>query len=187
MGVDYQEEWMPGVFSHQLNAAHRVVANFEHQPGIGGIVGHGLALREAADGFHGSFKIHDTPAGETALILLREKVAELVSLEARPKKNTRSVGGVIQRVKADLLAIAFTRFGAYSGARVLALRDQATTLDEELLPVAMDPDLVERCRRLGLSLPQRYEAHPAETDTPPDGGTSGDGTRPAESESTSEG
>jgi HK97 family phage prohead protease len=180
-GVEYQEEWLPGVFSHQVNAANRVVANFEHQPGIAGIVGHGVALREANDGFYGSFKIHETAAGDTALILLREKVVEQVSLEARPVKNIRGAGGVVQRVKANLHALAFTRFGAYSGARVLALREeQETTFDEELIPVAIDPELIERCRRLGIKVPQRYEAHPAETDTPAQSGTSADGTRQAE-------
>src|SRR5574337_1803208 len=28
-GEWYEEEWMPGVFDHQLNAAHRLLANFE--------------------------------------------------------------------------------------------------------------------------------------------------------------
>ena len=45
--LEYDEEWMPGVFDHQLNAANRVLANFEHQQGIGGVVGHGL---DAASG-----------------------------------------------------------------------------------------------------------------------------------------
>lgn len=177
-GVEYQEEWLPGVFSHQVNAANRVVANFEHQPGIAGIVGHGVALRETPDGFHGSFTLHETPAGETALILLREKVVEQVSLEAMPVKNVRSSGGVIQRAKANLRAIAFTRFGAYSGARVLALREESEQIiDAALLPVDMDPDLVERCRQAGMTLPQRYEAHPDEDGHPRETGTPGDGTR----------
>lgn len=159
-GVNYQEEWLPGVFSHQVSAANRVLANFEHQPGIGGIVGHGLALREAADGFHGSFKIHDTPDGDKALLLLREKVVEGVSLEAVPVKNIKAAGGLVQRAKANLRAIAFTRFGAYEGARVLALREEdeqeSMTFDAELLPADMDPELVARCRALGVKLPERY-------------------------------
>ena len=39
-GPLYEEQWMPGVFAHQVNAANRVLANFEHQSGIGGVVGH---------------------------------------------------------------------------------------------------------------------------------------------------
>jgi len=180
-GVEYREEWLPGVFDHQVNAANRVLANFEHQPGIAGIVGHGIALREAADGFHGSFKIHETPDGDKALLLLREKVVEGVSLEAQPVKNVRSSTGVLQRAKANLLAIAFTRFGAYEGARVLALRQEdgaaATTFDEALLPVDMHPDLVERCRQAGMELPQRYQAHPDGTGTSAAADTPGSGTR----------
>lgn len=178
-GVEYQEEWLPGVFAHQVNAANRVLANFEHEEGIAGIVGKGVALREASDGFYGSFKLLDTPAGDTMLELLREDNAAVdgVSLEAFPVKNIKS-GSVIQRAKANLRGIAFTRFAAFKGAKVLALREEReTTIDADLLPVDIDSELVERCRRLGISLPQRYEAHPDVTDTPAESGTSGDGTR----------
>ena len=179
-GVVYSEEWLPGVFDHQLNAAHRVHANVEHEQGISGKVGHGLTLRSAPDGFYGTFRLLDTPAGETARQLIHAGSLDGVSLEARPVKNIRGADGVVKRVKAHLHAIAFTRFAAYSGARVLALREEAeTTLDEALLPVEPDPEMIERCRRLGIKLPQRYqEAHPDEADTPAETGTSEDGTRP---------
>lgn len=172
-GVPYKEEFVSGVFSHQVNAANRVLANFEHQPGLGGVVGHGLALREGPDGFYGSFRIHETPDGDKALTLIREKVLEGVSVEARPVRSERSPAGVVRRVKAHMFAIAFTRFGAYENARVLALREEANLIvDEEILPVEMDPELIERCRRLGITIPQRYQTHPAPTDTPADAGTS---------------
>jgi hypothetical protein len=41
----------------------------------------------------------------------------------------------------------------------------------------MDAETVERCRRLGVELPERYQAHPDETDTPALTGTSESGTR----------
>lgn len=183
-GVAYREEWLPGVFAHQVNAAHRVFANFEHQTGVINIVGKGLTLREAADGFHGSFQLLNTPAGDTMLELMSgdQPAVDGVSLEARPVKNVKSATGVLQRAKANLYAIAFTRFSAYAGARVLALRDeddpeQSTTFDEALLPVVIDPELVERCRRLGIALPESMKAHPAQDTPPDDGGTSEDGTR----------
>lgn len=183
-GVDYQEEWLPGVFDHQVTAANRVLANVEHQTGIAGIVGHGIALRGAGDGFHGSFKMHETPDGDKALLLIREGVLSGVSLEAIPVKNIKS-GTVIQRAKAHLRGIAFTRFGAYTGAKVLALREEATTVDAEYMPVDMDVELVERCRRLGIKLPQRYEAHPEDSGTPAEAGTPEDGTRPTDANHTS--
>jgi hypothetical protein len=48
-------------------------------------------------------------------------------------------------------------------------------MDEELLPIPTDPALMERCKALGLKLPERM-AHP-DTNTPDDSGTL-DGTRP---------
>lgn len=175
----YEEQWMPGVFDHQLNAANRIHAKYGHSDSVVDVVGHGLSLRSVAgDGYHITTTIHETIQGETALELLRGGALPAVSLEARPVKSVRSAGGVVQRMKANLSSFAFCRVGAFAGAQVLAMREQPETLvDEALLPVDMDPDLVERCRQAGMQLPQRYQAQPAETDTPASAGTSGDGTR----------
>jgi HK97 family phage prohead protease len=176
----YDEEWMPGVFDHQLTAANRIHAKYGHSESVLNVVGHGLTLRsEPGDGYHVSTKIHQTPQGDTALELLRDGALPCVSLEARPVKNQRTTAGVVQRVKAHLSGFAFCQQGAFAGAQVLAIREaQETTIDEALLPVEMDPEMIERCRRLGIKLPQRYEAHPDETDTPAESGTPEDGTRP---------
>lgn len=171
----YDEQWMPGCFDHQLRAANRIHANVNHSPHVIDVVGHGLSLRSEDDGYHASFSIHETQAGETALALLRAGALPSVSLEARPERNTRTAGGIVQRVKANLRGIAFCREGAFQGSQVLAVREElvdAVTLDEELLPVDLDPEAVERCRRIGIQLPQRYETHPAPTDTPDESGTS---------------
>lgn len=179
-GVPYTEEWAPGTFSHQEKAANRVLANVEHQAGIAGIVGHGIALLEREDGLYGSFKLHENADGDKALMLIKEGVLDTVSLEARPVKSIRK-GGIVRRVKAHLEGIAFTRFGAYAGAQVLAVREQAfedeEVIPDELKPLDMPTETVERLQRLGLQLPQRYEAHPEQTDTPASTGTSADGTR----------
>jgi uncharacterized protein len=186
-GVPYVEEWAPGAFSPQLKAANRVLANFEHQQGLAGVVGHGMSLEERKDALYGSFRIHDTPDGDKALTLIREGVLDGVSVEAIPKKSIRTAEGVVKRVKAHLRAIAFCREPAYSSAVVLALREEAETIfDEELLPVAPNSELLERCRRLGIRLPQRYQAHPAENGHPGETGTPEDGTRQTENTPTSE-
>lgn len=177
-GVPYQEEWAPGSFSHQLKAANRVLVNFEHQEGLAGVVGHGIALMERDDGLYGSFRIHETPDGDKALMLVREGVLGGLSLEAAGRKAVRMADGVIRRVKANIVNVALCRNPAYSRAVVLALREEADLmLDEEFLPVAPDPELIERCRRLGIEVPQRYQAHPDETGTPAETGTPEDGTR----------
>ncbi len=177
-GLPYQEEWMPGAFAGQERAANRVLVNFEHQEGIGGIVGHGKQLMERTDGLYGSFKLHENSDGDKALMLVQEGVLGGVSLEARGRKSVRGRDGVIRRVKANLVGIALCRAPAYTGAVVLAVREEAELIDEELLPLDTDHELIERCRRLGIKLPQRYEAHPVDTDTPAEAGTSEDGTRP---------
>jgi len=163
-GVPYEEEWAPGAFSGQERAAHRVLMNVEHEPGIRGVVGHGIALREAADGFYGSFKAHETPEGDKALMLTKEGVFGGVSLEAYPKKSLRTAAGVVRRIKGHLDAIALCREPAFADAVVLAVR-QHVVLDDELLPIAPDPEAIERCRRLGIALPQRYQTHQADADT----------------------
>ncbi len=185
MGVVYREEWAHGTFTHQQKAANRVLANVEHEEGVAGIVGHGLALREDTDGLYGSFKIHDTPTGNTALTLIKEGVLNTVSLEARIMKSVKTHAGVIRRVKANLQAVAFARHGAYPSAVVLAVREPQTLdseleveeLPERLRPFDMPPELVQRCHDLGIELPERYEAHP-DMDPPEASGTSD--TAPAE-------
>ena len=180
---EYDEEWMPGCFDHQFAAASRIHANYEHMEGPAHIVGHGVSLRAETDGYHLTSKIHRTNAGDATLELLRDGALPSVSLEARAVRNVRTAGGVVQRVKAHLRGFAFCRQGAFAGAQVLAVRnqdgdEQEITVDAALLPVSLDPEVVERCRRLGMKLPQRYEAHP-EPGTPDSSGTPDTGTRPS--------
>jgi HK97 family phage prohead protease len=178
----YREQWMPGVFDHQLNAANRIHARYGHSQHVIDVVGHGIALRQEGDGYHVSAKIHETPQGETALALLRDGALPCVSLEAVPVKSMRSAAGIVQRIKANLTGFAFCRQGAFAGAQVLAIREATMVdqIDEELLPVEIDPKRVERLRAQGIVLPSRYQAHP-DTGTPEASGTpDDDGTRHAQ-------
>jgi len=169
----YDEEWLPGCFDHQLNAANRIHANYEHMQGPTHIVGHGVAIRAEADGYHLTSTIHRTNAGDTTLELLNAGALPCVSLEARGVRNQRSATGVIQRVKAHLRGFAFCRQGAFMGAQVLAVRaaeEEEVTIDAALIPVPMSEERVARLRALGIKLPDRYKAHPAQG-TPSEDGT----------------
>lgn len=168
---EYSEEWLPGVFDHQLNAANRVHARYGHSQAVVDVVGHGISMRREPDGYHISTKIHQTVQGETALELLRDGALPCVSLEAVPVKSVRSREGVVQRIKANLSGFAFCRQGAFAGAQVLAIREKEEFIDAELLPVEMDAGVVERLRRQGITIPDRYKAHPV-VDTSPSGDTS---------------
>ncbi len=165
-GVMYDEEILAGAFDHQLNAANRVHVNVEHEQGISGKVGHGLALRSGPDGLYGSFRLHDTPNGNTALELVRGNALGGVSFEAKFVKSLRTAEGVVQRVRCNLRNIALCREPAYEGAVVLGLReeiDDELILEEQLLPIPFDPELAERIEALGLEVPDRLKAHPSMT------------------------
>jgi HK97 family phage prohead protease len=156
----YREQWMQGAFADQVRGASAgrastVLVNYRHGQQIGDVLGHGVSLDERSDGFYGSFAIHETPDGDKALYMVREKVLAGVSLEAFPKKSIRSNEGIVQRVKAHLVNIALCPTPAYENAGVLAVRAEDLMVDEEMEPVGMDPALIERCLELGLEVPGR--------------------------------
>jgi hypothetical protein len=172
---------LPGLFDKQLRAANRVLLNFEHQQGIGGVVGHGLDLAHRSDGYHGTFRIHETPTATrrscSSAKASSGRVGRVVLAEVDPVR----AAGVIQRVKAHLEAVAICR------RRVPVRRDDSPSAMDEIptrsfstrsfCPSTQTPRCSNAAERLGIRIPQRYQAHPAETDTPAETGTSEDGTR----------
>ena len=187
--MPYTEEWAPGAFDAPAEGREPGRSRTSSTSrGSAGIVGHGVALRSRAPtACTGRSRSTRTADGDKALMLIREGVLDGVSLEAVPEEDGPHGG-----------RCGPARQGAPAGGRVLPLRrlpgrgrarrprgGQRRRLDEELLPVEMDPELVERCRRLGIDLPQRYQAHPDETDTPPSGHLR-DGTRQTVPATTSE-
>ncbi len=190
-GVPYQEELMPGLYDGQLRAANRVLLNFEHQEGIAGVIGRGLSLRHERDGYHADFRVLKTPTGDTALMLAEEGVLQGASVESYWVKSVRTASGVIQRVKAHLDAVAICRQGAYAGAVLTGMRsdefEDEMLIDEELLPVPVDQAQIDRWRKLAVRLPERFEAHPVDADTPANQtGTSEDGTRRSDTTTSTE-
>ncbi len=188
---DYMEEFADTAFDGQTEHAHRVYLNFQHEKGIRSIVGKGVTLESRADALYGSFRAFEDADGDKALMLVREGVLTSASIEFKPKKSVRTAEGVIRRLVAHLDAVALCRVGAYPGAGVLAVREQAEDeqiLDAELLPAPIDPERVERLRAKGIVLPDRYnKAHPVDEGTPAQAGTpDDDGTRQSETNTSSE-
>ncbi len=160
----YEEMWMPGAFSDQVKAAtvgraREVFVNFEHPAPMQmkDVLGHGLALRETPDALYGSFGLHDDENGAKAAMMVKDGLVGGVSLEAVRQKLIRGKDGVLRVYKAHLVNIALCRRPAFAGAGVLAVREEEFTLDEEMLPIPMPEDIVERCRKMGLKLPDRYQ------------------------------
>jgi HK97 family phage prohead protease len=118
----YEEVWVRGAFEDQVRPdSAKVWLNFEHEPGVRGIVGRGISLRDRPDGLHGTFCVHENTDGDKALLLIREGLLTGLSLEAVAMRSVKR-GGLVERVKARLDAVALTRRPAYRDARVLAVR-----------------------------------------------------------------
>lgn len=123
-GPVYEEEWVRGCFSKQMNAANRVLVNVEHEKGFAGVVGRGIEFRDSDTGFDGSFRVLNGPDGDKALELVNEGVLTGVSLEAVPLKSERSSDGVVRRLAARLLNVSLCRFPAFADAQVMAVREE---------------------------------------------------------------
>jgi len=133
-GVPYVERWLPGAFEKQANAANRVEVylNFEHEDGLRGIVGHGVALHEADDALYGTFRVHPGADGDKALHMVNEGLLTGLSIEAIPTRTRRTVDGIVERVKARLDKVSLCRGGrvAYQDAQVLAVREAPPEVPE---------------------------------------------------------
>ncbi len=193
--TSYREMWMPGAFSDQVRGAqagraNKVMVNFRHGQTFGDVIGHGISMVERDDALYGSFKILDGQDGDKALELVRADALSKVSLEAYSKKHARNSQGIVQRMKGFLVNIALTPQGAYDAAAVLAIREEQLAAEEAeetkkvVASLDMDPEIVERLHRAGISLPARYdqaeqdEAHPA--GHPVDDGTADEQHPPTE-------
>ncbi len=161
----YREQFMPGVFSHQENAANRVYLRAgqghdsltpmgERKPGLAGVVGHGQSLVGRADGYFARFKMHGGAEADTARELVADGVYTGVSAEFMAAKSIRTREGVVQRVKAHLESVLLTPNPAYSKAQVLAMRNAEFTIDAEMLPPPPDRVLLERVAALGIEVPE---------------------------------
>ena len=123
-GPAYREVWRQGSFAEQATAGGAATwLNFEHQQGVGGVVGHAAELSDERDGLYGAFEVHRNPDGDKCLALVKDGLLRGISLEAFPLESATR-GGVTERLKARLDACALCRRPAYKDAQVLAVRDR---------------------------------------------------------------
>lgn len=171
--VAYQETFLPGAFERQLAAPDRVAVwlNFEHEGGLRGIVGHGLALRDAPDALEGSFRVHSNADGDKALQLVNDGLVTGASIEFAAMRSRKN-GGVIERLRAHIDRVSLCRNPAYSAAGVLAVReapddDEVEAEVAEVVPVPgfeRSSDVDARLARLGVELLQRVSVTDADWD-----------------------
>jgi HK97 family phage prohead protease len=175
--VPYVEEFLQGAFERQLAEPSRVKVwlNFEHQQGLAGIVGHGLELADTPGGLTGSFRVHANPDGDKALQLVNDGILGGISAEFVALRSRR-LDGVVQRLRAHLDKVSLCRSPAYSGAEVLAVREEPPVGDEVAAPPvargaasapALPDGLTERLAQLGVMPLQRVTTTSAAWDGSP--------------------
>lgn len=159
----YKEQFLPGVYKAQENAAHRVRlrsdhaaidANGKRKPGLAGVVGKGVSMVESRAGVDMVLRFLNTPEADTARELVREEGYDGVSQEFLPLRSQRTSDGILQRVKAHLDSVTLALGPAYMGSQIFGLRESPEVIvDAAMLPPAPSVALLERCAGLGIELP----------------------------------
>jgi HK97 family phage prohead protease len=152
-GPAYWEEFLPGAFSKQLNAANRIELRYEHRDGLADSVGVCRSLSEEAHGLFGTFAIHNGAFGDQALELVRAGILPGFSIEfsddwSHPK---RRADGTVERRRCTLYGVGLVRQPAHAGALVVAVRSRQELLGDIEIPEVSD-ELAERLRSVGVSL-----------------------------------
>lgn len=171
------EQFDKGVFDHQLRAANRVKLGREHIMLGGALIGAGRAMENRDAGLWMSLRVANTPIGDETLALVNDGALDELSIMFRERQNRRLGGGVVARVKADLIEVAVVLEGAYGrAAKIAAVRsadggveigagDPTYLPDTELrrraerylspgsLPAVEDPEL--KLRAIALGMPTR--------------------------------
>jgi phage head maturation protease len=129
----YMESVAPGAFIG--SDPSRVT--IESQRHRGDIVGRGIDLVEREDGPYLVARISNTHAGNDLLTLINDGVLRAASVVMRPITSIRQKGGIIQRTAAELARVAILDRGAYAGAAVVAVREEA----QEVATVADEPTI----------------------------------------------
>lgn len=96
---------------------------------------HSVAIGKAAQwkatheaGLWAQFRIAATPAGDAALLEVREGMLDAFSIGFLPKREGRGPDGAREVIEAQLHEVSLCPIGAYDGARVLAMRAPQFTL-----------------------------------------------------------
>jgi HK97 family phage prohead protease len=160
------EQFARGAFSHQLRSASRVKFEREHVELGGTLIGALSLMRDDPAGLYVEMRASRTPVGDETLELIKDGALDQLSIKFRERQNRKLAGGITERVRADLAAVAVVMEGAYghlaTTAGVRSAQVPQAALDLELraaaeeflvgdaLPQLRDYELEIRAIRLGL-------------------------------------
>ena len=122
-GPAYDETFRRGAFARTITERGdrvKVYANHSHRQGASPI-GKAVRLTETDAGLEAELRISATAAGDEALQLVRDGALDSLSVGFSPLRTVRE-GGRTVRTEVALGEISLVPYGAYDGARVMAVR-----------------------------------------------------------------
>jgi len=153
-GVEpYLEVFHPGAFARAHKAPDRVHVRFEHNAGIVGLLGRGLAFAETDEGLDGELTITRGAIGDHALSLVDDGIIAGVSvgfvpLTRRPKFTPT---GAIIRDRCHLEEVSLAPTPAYEGAVITGRRTKPEDRAPTPEPV-WTPERADRLRAAGVQI-----------------------------------
>jgi len=175
----YIEVFVKGAFTKTTRErGDRIKLNVNHDKYKNLPIGRSISLREDAKGLHGEFRVSDTEAGNEALTLIRDGVADSFSAGFVPiipgPRDPIPRSGLVERVEAKLDHVSVVAFPAYEDARIGGVR-----FDSDEFWDQFSSEEQEAMRQLDLYALIRSAAQQHVDDTPTE---AAEGTPDAEAE-----
>src|SRR5215471_1423418 len=130
-----RERFVRGALAAASRAWHRVVLYYSHADVLTNRMGHGLSLEERDDGAWSTFRL-DPSSYERARDALTT-THDGLSLGFYSHTSRLAADGVIDRLRVTVEHVAAVTEGAYSGARLLAVRNASESAVD--VTGALDP------------------------------------------------
>lgn len=121
------EQFAPGAFRAQINAAHRVRFMRDHGVHGGQVIGATRMLRDDAAGLYAEFRVSKTALGDETLELVKDGALSDLSIGFREGNYRRLQDGTIERTSAKLFEVAVVTEGAYGEKALIAAVRQAVS------------------------------------------------------------
>lgn len=121
-----KERFVPGAFGRQARpgAWSQVGLSYQHDDGFHNTLGYGRELKDRPDGAYATFRLYEPDANKAREMI--ENTHKGLSLEFEPRGREKvDADGVIVRDNVRVRRVGITPDPAYSGAKVLAVRDRS--------------------------------------------------------------
>ena len=130
--IRYREQFAPGAFQRAVRAPHRVTFVYGHSDSLSERLGSGESFVESVEGLIGTFRLDRSRCEQARDVIETSHSALSVGFVSLfPAAMTEREGELVIRSSVHLGHVAVVPMGAYTEARVLAMRGD---IDDEPTP-----------------------------------------------------